>query len=161
MFGSPTWDAIPQQCPWFAAAGAVLVVAIGLLIAIKPTSSRRAEITDAAVDNMGWILTRRIDFSDSNAIGKLMLEAEETRSVIGSTGVEHREIRWRRATLDEAKTVLESYNAHENLATSATFAVSSSAGTKPSDAELKEAGKGQDMADVTLVPQDIPVASDG
>jgi hypothetical protein len=53
MFGSPTWDAIPQQWPWFAAAGAVLVVAIGLLIAIKPTSSRRAEITDAAVDNMG------------------------------------------------------------------------------------------------------------
>jgi hypothetical protein len=65
-------------------------------------SKGQAEITDAAVDKMGWILTRRIDFSDSNAIGRLMLEVEETRSAIGSTGVEHREIRWRSATVESS-----------------------------------------------------------
>jgi hypothetical protein len=36
MFESPTWDAILQQWPWFAAAAAVFVGAVGLLIAIKP-----------------------------------------------------------------------------------------------------------------------------
>jgi hypothetical protein len=90
------------------------VVAVGLFIAIKPTSKGQSEITDAAVDEMGWVLTGRIDFSDCNANGRLMLEVEETRSAIGSTGVEHREIRWRSATVDEAKMVLESYNALRN-----------------------------------------------
>jgi len=55
---------------------------------------------------------------------------EETRSAIGSLGVEHREIRWRSATVDEAKMVLESYNALRNLAMTATFTVSAPAGTK-------------------------------
>ncbi len=41
-------------------------------------------------------------------------------------GVEHREIRWRRATLDEAKTVLVSYHAQRNLTMTANFIVSSS-----------------------------------
>jgi hypothetical protein len=40
-------------------------------------------------------------------------------------GVEHREIRWRRATLDEAKTVLVSYHAQRNLTMTANFIVSS------------------------------------
>jgi hypothetical protein len=90
-----------------------------------------------------------------------MLEVEETRSAIGSTGVEHREIRWRSATVDEAKMVLESYNALRNLATTATFTVSAPTKTKPSgqdermDAELKGAANGQDMTEVTLVPQDV------
>ena len=40
-------------------------------------------------------------------------------------GVEHREIRWRKATLDEAKTVLVSYHAQRNLTMTANFVVSS------------------------------------
>ena len=40
-------------------------------------------------------------------------------------GVEHREIRWRKATLDEAKTVLVSYHAQRNLTMTANFIVSS------------------------------------
>jgi hypothetical protein len=41
-------------------------------------------------------------------------------------GIEHREIQWRRATLDEAKTVLVSYHAQRNLTMTANFIVSSS-----------------------------------
>jgi hypothetical protein len=89
-----------------------------------------------------------------------MLEVEETRSAIGSLGVEHREIRWRSATVDEAKMVLESYNALRNLAMTATFTVSAPAGTKRKvngqadsvETELKDVANGQD---VTLVPQDV------
>ena len=65
------------------------------------------------------------------------------------TGVEHREIRWRRATLPEAKMVLESYHAATAIA-----------GTKRKvngqadsvESELKDVAIGQD---VTLVPQDV------
>jgi hypothetical protein len=162
MFESPTWDAILQEWPWFAAAAVVFVVAVGLLIAVKPGTVRKSEIIEAAVDNMGWTPTGRIDFSDSNAVGKLMLEVEETRAAIGATGVERREIRWRSATVDEAKMVLESYSALRNLAKTATFTVSSPTSTKPSgqgermDAEIKDAPNGKDMAGVTLVPQDAP-----
>ena len=46
------------------------------------------------------------------------------------SGVEHREIRWRRATLPEAKMVLEFYHAQENLAMSAAFTATAIAGTK-------------------------------
>ena len=86
-----------------------------------------------------------------------MLEVEESRISASLTGVEHREIRWRRATLPEAKIVLESYHAQQNLAMSATFTATASAGTKQKvngqaesiEAELKYVDNGQDMADVT------------
>jgi len=62
-----------------------------------------------------------------------------------------------RQTLPEAKMVLESYHAQQNLAMSATFTATASAGTKQKvngqaesiEAELKYVDNGQDMADVT------------
>jgi hypothetical protein len=51
--------------------------------------------------------------------------------------------------------VLESYRGQQNLAMSATFTGSALAGTESIETELKDAGNGQDMADVTLVPRDI------
>ena len=52
------------------------------------------------------------------------LQAEETRIVESLGGIEHREIRWRKATLDEAKTVLVSYHAQRNLTMTANLVVS-------------------------------------
>jgi hypothetical protein len=162
MFDGLTWNAIFQQWPWFAAAAGVFVVAAGLLLAIKP-KSKGQEITDAAADKMEWAPTGRIDFSDCNADGRLMLQVEETRSTIGSTGLERREIRWRNATVSDANKVLELYHAQRNLAMSPTFTVSATSGTKQIGsgqgqslhAELKDVANGQDMADVTLVPKDV------
>jgi hypothetical protein len=102
-----------------------------------------------------------IDFSDRNANGRLVLQVEETRSTVASTGLEHREIRWRSATVSDPRMVLEYYHAERNLATSPTFTVSS--GTKQIGngqgeslhAELKDIAKAQDMADVTLLPKDV------
>ena len=77
--------------------------------------------------------------------------------------MEHREIRWRRATLPEAKMVLASYHAQQNLPMSPSFTVSSPIETKQEEkgqgerveTELKVVGNGHDMADVTLVPGDV------
>jgi len=152
-----------QAWPWFGAAAAVLVVAVGLFIALKPKPKRQSATAADAADNMEWALTRRIDLADPELAGSFVLEVEESRISASPTGVEHREIRWRRATLPEAKMVLESYHAQQNLAMSSSFTVSSPIETKREEkgqgdmveTDLKVVGNGHDMADVTLVPGDV------
>jgi hypothetical protein len=161
MFDDPTWDVILQGWPWFGAAAVVFVLAVGLCIVLKPRSKRQAEKAAEGADKIGWILTGRIDFTDPQSVGALVLEVEETRISMSSSGVEHREIRWRRATLPEAKMVLESCHTQENLAMSAAFTATAIAGTKrkvnghadSGGIELKDVANGQD---VMLVPQDVP-----
>jgi hypothetical protein len=163
MFDELTWDAILQAWPWFGAAATVFVVAVGLFIALKPKPQRQPETAAQAADKMGWMLTGRIDFADSQSAKAFMLEVEESRISMSIAGVEHREIRWRRATLPEAKMVLGSYHAQQKLATSASFNVSSPIETKQEqkgqgervETELKNVGNGHDMVDLTLVPGDI------
>jgi hypothetical protein len=106
-----TWDAISEQWPWFGAAAGVLIVVVGLLVLLKPKSKRGPDTTSSVVDNKGWVLTGRIDFVDPHSNGDLLLQVEETQIVNSPGGVEHREIRRRRATLGEGKIVLVSYHA--------------------------------------------------
>ncbi len=160
MFDNLTWDAILQAWPWFGSAAVVFVLAVGLLIAFKRKSERQLEKTKTMTDKREWTLTGRIDFADAEVVAELVLEVEETRISMSPSGVEHREIRWRRATLPEAKMVLESYHAQQNLAMSGTFTATAIAGTKRKangqadsvETELKDVANGQD---VTLVPQDV------
>ena len=159
MFDDLTWDALLQAWPWFAAAATVLVVAAGLFIALKPKQRKPDTAADAA-DGKDWIWTGRIDFADPRLSGPFVLQVEECRISTSLTGVERREVRWRRATLPEAKMVLEAYHGQQNLAMSATFTATAPAGTKRKingqaesiETELKHVGNRQDMADVKLVP---------
>jgi hypothetical protein len=154
-----TWDAIFEQWPWFAAAAGVLVVVIGLLVLLRPRSKRQLVTSNSVADNKGWILTGRIDFVDPHSVGELVLQAEETQTVNSPGGVEHREIRWRRATLDEAKMGLVSYHAQRNLLMSANFIVSAPPRTKQSangqtetpDGKLKDEANGEGTADMKPV----------
>ena len=116
-------DTITNQWLWFGAA-AVLVVLIGVFEAYKFYKSKPYDAIQDQQD--GWTPTGRIDFSDPQSIGNFILQAEDTRIVDSMGGVEHREIRWRKATLDEAKTVVVAYHAQRNLAMTANFTVSSS-----------------------------------
>ena len=156
MFDDLMWDALLQAWPWFGAAAVVFVGAVGLFIALKPKPERQPDIAADTADKIGWTLTRRIDFADPQSVGALVLEVEEARSSMSPSGVEHREIRWRRATLPEAKMVLGSYHVRQNLAMSPSFTVSSPIETTQEEkgqgervgTELKVAGNGHDMADV-------------
>ena len=158
-----TWDAISEQWPWFAAAAGVLVVVIGLLVLLKPKSKRQPNTTGSAADNKEWVLTGRIDFVDPHSDGELVLQVEETRIVNSPGGVEHREIRWRRATLDEAKMVLVSYHAQRNLLMSANFIVSAPPRTKQSangqtetpDGKLKDEANGEGAVDVKPIAPEV------
>src|SRR5437763_1759753 len=125
MFDELTWDALLQAWPWFAASATIFVVAVGLYIALKPKPKRQPDAAADAADSMKWTLTRRIDLTDPQLAGAFVLQVEESRISLSPTGVEHREIRWRRATLPEAKMVLKSYHAQQNLAMSGSLTVSS------------------------------------
>ena len=158
-----TWDAIFEQWPWFAAAAGVLVVVIGLLVLLRPRSKRQLVTSNSVADNKGWILTGRIDFVDPHSNGDLLLQVEETQTVNSPGGVEHREIRWRKATLDEAKMVLVSYHAQRNLLMSANFIVSAPPRTKQSgngqtetpDGKLKDEANGEGTADLKPIAPEV------
>jgi hypothetical protein len=64
-----------------------------------------------------WLPTGRIDFagpstdpSAADTPASFYLQAEETRMMISLGGIERREIRWRRATLNEAKRVVSMFH---------------------------------------------------
>jgi hypothetical protein len=121
------WDVISNQWVWLSAA-AIFAVLLGGLAAYGFRHSKpREEIQDL---KNGWTATGRIDFLDPDAVGSFVLQAEVTRIVTSLGGIEHREIRWRRATLDEAKKVVVAYHAQRNLATAAAFDVKSSSGDR-------------------------------
>ena len=158
-----TWDAISEQWPWFGAAAGVLIVVVGLLVLLKPKSKRGPHTTSSAADNKGWALTGRIDFVDPHSNGDLLLQVEETQIVNSPGGVEHREIRWRRATLDEAKMVLVSYHAQRNLLMSANFIVSAPPRAKQSangqtenpDPKLKDEANGEGTGDLKPIAPEV------
>jgi hypothetical protein len=119
------WDTISDQWLWIG-AGALLIILVAVLAVYsihKPKPHDKTKSTAAAQN--GWAATGRIDFVDPQSKGDFILQVEETRIVDTMGGVEHREIRWRKATLDEAKTVLVSYHAQRNLTMTANFIVSS------------------------------------
>jgi hypothetical protein len=130
------WDElISNQLLWFGAA-AVLVLLVGVFAAYRLYKSKPSDATPKQQD--GWTPTGRIDFLNSPSTDNFILQAEDTRIVDSMGGVEHREIRWRKATLDEAKTVVVAYHSQRNLAMTASFIVSSST--------LIRAGSGQKSA---------------
>jgi hypothetical protein len=76
--------------------------------------------------------------------------------------VEHREIRWRRATLDEVKLVLVSHHAQRNLFMSPNYTASAPSRTKQHangqagmpDSKLKDEANGEGTADTKpIVPE--------
>jgi hypothetical protein len=116
------WDTIANQWLWLSAAG-VLVILFGVLAAYNFYKPKPYDSIPNQQD--GWTPTGRIDFSDPPSTGNFILQAEDTRIVDSKGGVERREIRWRKATLDEAKTVVVAYHAQRNLAMTANFIVRS------------------------------------
>ena len=114
-------EIISNQLLWFGGA-AVLVLLAGVFVAYRLNKSKPHDTTPKQLD--GWTPTGRIDFLNTPSTDNFILQAEDTRIVDSMGGVEHREIRWRKASLDEAKAVVVAYHAQRNLAMTANFIVS-------------------------------------
>ena len=120
------WPGVGDQWPWLIAAGVVLVL-LGIFAAFKLLKSKPSPnsiLTEK--EQKGWLATGRIDFIGVKSTGDFLLQVEDTRIIEGVGGVERREIRWRKPTLDEIKSVVASYHAQRNLATTASYIVSAS-----------------------------------
>ena len=147
------WNTMINPWAWLAAAGAFIAL-LGLLLAYNARRIRMQETISAQQD--GWTATGRIDFTgptdaDPDSIGHFLLQAEDTRIVKSVGGVDHREIRWRKATLNEAKKVVLAYHAQRNLATTAALVV------KPSNGDATRSESGSEQPDVlgeTVEPAD-------
>ena len=130
-------DAITDQWPWFAAA-AVLVVLVGAFVAYSFYRPKRQPDDPIQNQQDGWSPTGRIDFMDRQSSDDFVLQVEDTRIADSASGVEHREIRWRKATLDEAKRVIVAYHAQRNLARTANFIVTSPSVVRQPDLQTEQ-----------------------
>ncbi|MGC1654752.1 MAG: hypothetical protein WA722_18180 [Candidatus Sulfotelmatobacter sp.] len=131
-------DAITNQWLWFSAAGLVFAVLVGVFTvrSLYKSKPRRAARDQQGKD--GWTPTGRIDFVDGGS-DNFILQAEDTQTVDSTGGVEHRQIRWRKATLDEARAVVAAYHARLNLTMTGIFTVRSlKSYTANSDLENKQ-----------------------
>jgi hypothetical protein len=98
--------------------GAVFILLAGLAVVFLPRLLQAAsteQTQDQGVIKRDWSTTGRVNFAlpatmpDLDTPVSLILEVEETRVIESVTGGEMLSLRWRRATLAEAKQVMGTY----------------------------------------------------
>jgi hypothetical protein len=84
----------------------------------------------------GWVPTGRIDFagpsmdaSNADTPASFYLQAEDIRLLVSFSGIERKEIRWRKATLKEAKRVVFTF--HQQMAKASDGNVDNATPTAP------------------------------
>jgi hypothetical protein len=109
-------DAGASSMFWIGLAILLIVAMVGYLV------TRRAGTAPLPVEHEGkvihdWMPTGRIDFagptmdaSASDTPASFYLQAEDVRFLISFSGIERKELRWRRATLNEAKKVVNIFH---------------------------------------------------
>lgn len=102
---------------WIILAVVLVISTIGYLLTRRGGGLAASVTADNAKLIQDWIPTGRIDFagasvepSDADTPASLYLQAEETRLLVSQSGIEKKEIRWRRATLNEAKRVVNVFH---------------------------------------------------
>jgi hypothetical protein len=113
-------DANASPVFWLGLAIILLLAVVGYFV------SRRGQIVPSASVDRGkvvydWAPTGRIDFAgpsmDTTAAdtpASFYLQAEDIRFLVSLSGIERKELRWRKATLNEAKRVVNVF--HRQLA---------------------------------------------
>jgi len=146
-------DMITNQWLWFSAAG-IFAAFVGVFTAYSSYKLRPRRAIRNQQKKDGWSPTGRVDFIDDGS-NNFILQAEDTRIVDSISDVEHPQIRWRKATLDEARAVVVAYHARLNLMMTGNFTVRSlKSYTANSDLEKErqEPAVGNDQA-ANGVPQ--------
>jgi hypothetical protein len=109
-------DAGASPVFWLVLALVLVIATVGYLVA------RRAGAGSSSMGEAGkvvhdWTPTGRIDFAgpsmDATAAdtpASFYLQAEDIRFLVSFSGIERKEIRWRKATLNEAKRVVNIFH---------------------------------------------------
>ncbi len=109
-------DASSSSMFWIVLAVVLIVAVLGYIVARRANPDPTVN-TETAKIAQEWIPTGRIDFSgpsmDESAAdvpATFYLQAEDIRLLISFSGIERKEIRWRKATLNEAKRVVNVFH---------------------------------------------------
>jgi hypothetical protein len=109
-------DAGSSSMFWIGLGIVLILAVVGFFV------TRRAAVDALPVEEgtkvvRDWIPTGRIDFAgpwmDESAVetpASFYLQAEDVRFLISFSGIERKELRWRKATLSEAKKVVNSFH---------------------------------------------------
>jgi hypothetical protein len=109
-------DAGASQIFWLGLAIVLVISIVGYLV------TRRSRLGPSSTGESGrvlqdWTPTGRIDFAgpsmDASVADKpalFYLQAEDIRRLVSLSGIERKEIRWRKATLNEAKIVVNIFH---------------------------------------------------
>jgi hypothetical protein len=139
-------DAGASPVFWLVLAAALVIAIVGYLVA------RRGGVGSAGPSEAGkvisdWTPTGRIDFAGpsmdattAETPASFYLQAEDIRLLVSFSGIERKEIRWRKATLSEAKKVVNVF--HRQLA-SQTGSASPAAASSGGEGTTEDAGKGE------------------
>ena len=139
-------DAGASSVFWLVLAAALVVAIVGYLVA------RRGGVGAAGPSEAGkvisdWTPTGRIDFAGpsmdattADTPASFFLQAEDIRLLVSFSGIERKEIRWRKATLSEAKKVVNVF--HRQLA-SRTGSASPAAASSGGEGTAEDAAKGE------------------
>src|SRR5436190_18483657 len=98
----------------------VLVFAVSGLVMLYQLWRKGKQAEEGAVTKSDWRPTGKIDFycaempKDDHSPATFILRVEEYCAIQSISGVEHTEIRWRKAMLSEAKSVLVGHQNSSN-----------------------------------------------
>jgi hypothetical protein len=108
-------DAGASSVFWLGLATVLVIAVVGYLVSRQRRGS--TPIGDGSRIIHDWTPTGRIDFAGhssdwgaADAPGLFYLQAEEIRVLVSLSGIERKEIRWRKATLSEAKRVVVAFH---------------------------------------------------
>jgi len=138
-------DAGASPVFWWVLAAALVIAIVGYLVA------RRSGVGTPTARDVGkvindWTPTGRIDFAGpsmettaADTPASYYLQAEDIRLLVSFSGIERKEIRWRKATLNEAKRVVQVF--HRQLANKPETAAPAAASA--SERATEDAAKGE------------------
>lgn len=139
-------DAGASPVFWLALAAVLVIAIVGYLVA------RRGGVGAPGAGDVGkvisdWTPTGRIDFAGpsmdattGDTPASFYLQAEDVRLLVSFSGIERKEIRWRKATLSEAKKVVQVF--HRQLASRTESALPAAAPASEGTTEAAAKGEG-------------------
>jgi hypothetical protein len=155
-------DAGSSSIFWIGLSIVLIVAVAGFLVTRRFAAPGASSAVEQGRVIHDWIPTGRIDFSgpsmDASNVdtpASFYLQAEDVRLLVSFSGIERKEIRWRKATLTEAKRVVNIFHRQmakepDRIAEGATAAAlppedgekslpANVAGPPPSDLEIPQA----------------------
>jgi hypothetical protein len=110
-------DADGSPVFWLVLAMVLVIATVGYIATLRAAKVGSTSVGEAGKVAHDWTPTGRIDFvgpsmdaTTAETPASFYLRAEDIRLLVSFSGIERKEIRWRKATLNEAKRVVNIFH---------------------------------------------------